>query len=97
MPSQMRRQVLDFRRQLLKKGNRRCIDNCMDGVEPQPIHVIIAQPHDCIIAKEAADLVAVRTIEIETRSPRRRVLVRKVGAKLRQVVATWSKMVVYDV
>src|SRR3954468_17838689 len=97
MPSQMSRQVLDFGRQLLQKGNCRCIDNCMHRIEPQAIHVIVAQPHDRVVTKEPADLITIRTVEIETRSPRGRVPSRKVRAKLRQVVAAGTKMVVYNV
>ena len=88
---------VDFRRQLLEKMARRGVDQRMHRVEPEAVEVVVAQPHQRVVAEEPADLVAAGVIEIDRVAPRRVVAVGEIRAEPAQVVAGRSEVVVDDV
>ena len=97
MPPEMCFQINNFGRQLFQKRNGRSVDDCVHGIQAQSVDVIVAEPHDCVVAKKAAHFVAVGPVEIKCRTPRRRVTIGKIRTKLRKIVAAWAQMVVDDV
>src|SRR4051812_35448190 len=97
MATQMSLQLLYLTCQLLQKWNRRRVDDRVNRVQSQPVDVIIAQPHERVIAKETADFVAIRPVEVERISPRRVMARGKVRTEHGQVIATRSEMVVDDI
>ena len=56
----------------------------MHRIETQRIEVIIRNPFDGIGYEEMPDLVAVRIIEVERRSPWSLVSIREIGGELRR-------------
>ena len=85
------RKNFDLGRELLKKVNRGAVDEGVDGVEAQAVDVIVAQPHEGVVAEEAADLVAAGVLEVDGVAPRREVIGGEVGAELAGVVADGPK------
>ena len=69
----------------------------MHGIEPQAVEVVVAQPHDRVVAQEAADLLAALVVEVDRVAPRRRVAMSEVRAELPEVIAGGPEMVVDDV
>ena len=49
-------ETLDFSGQLLEEVNRGAIDQRVDRVQAQAVDMIIAQPHERVVAKEPSDL-----------------------------------------
>src|SRR6266849_2897632 len=71
-----------FRRQLRKKRKRAGIKNSVNGVEPQRVDVKILEPVEGVIDEVTANLIAVRTVKVERRSPGRFIAIRKIGTIL---------------
>ena len=67
------------------------------GIEAQAVEVIIAQPHDGVVAEEAADFVAACVFEVDGVSPGRVVQVGEVWAEFGEVISRRAKVVVDDV
>ena len=57
--------------ELLQEVGRRGVDERMHGVETEAIEMIVAQPHDGVVAEEPAHLVAAGRVEIDGVSPGR--------------------------
>lgn len=73
------------------------VEDAVDGVEAQPIDVIVGQPVERVVDEEAAHLVAVGPVEVERRAPGRLVTIGEVGAEVLEVVPLRSEVVVDDV
>src|SRR4051812_45460319 len=69
----------------------------MDSVQPEPIRVVIPQPHEGIVDDEGPDLVASGAVIIDRPTPRRGIFISEVGAIGLQVIAVGTQVVVYDV
>ena len=83
--------------QLGQQVHSRGVDDGVDSVEPQPVAVVVAQPHLGVVEDEAPHLVRPGVVVVDSGSPRRVVLVGEVGPELRKVVARGSEVVVDDV
>ena len=46
---------MDFGGELLQKVDGGAIDVGMDGIEAQAVEMVIAEPHEGVVAEEAAD------------------------------------------
>src|SRR5262245_7618550 len=82
---------------LFEEIQRRLIENRMNSVEPERIDVIVGDPFQGIKNEKATDLIALRVIEIQARTPRRFVTIREIGPELRQVISFRTDVVVDDV
>ena len=71
----------DLSRQLLEEVHGRSVDEGVHGVEAQAVEVVVAQPHQGVVAEEAAHLLAARAVEIHGRAPGRLVAVGEVRAE----------------
>ncbi len=94
LPSKHRRQDFDFGRELLHKVDRRAVHELVHGIEPQAVDVVVAQPHQGVVAEEAPHLVAARVLEVDGVAPGSAVAVGQVGAELRGVVSHRPEVVV---
>src|SRR5579862_4323547 len=83
--------------ELLEKRNRGGVEDCVDRVQAQTVDAIVAQPHQCVVAKESADLVAVPIVEINRVAPWRVIPVSKVGTEFREIVPFRTEVIVNDV
>src|SRR5712671_1402972 len=66
----------DFAGKLLEKMDRRQVNDCVHRIDPQSIEMIIAQPHERVVAEEAAHFVAATFVEINGVAPRRFIAMR---------------------
>ena len=57
------------------------VGNRMHRIDPQSIEMIIAQPHERVVAEEAAHFVAATFVEINGVAPRRCISMRQVVAE----------------
>src|SRR5688572_344597 len=87
MPAEMRHQFVNLGSELFKKRDRRCIHNCMHGVESKAINVVVAQPHLRVVAEIAAHLVAQGPIEVQALAPGRRMSLTEIRAELWKIIA----------
>ncbi len=85
------------RAELLQEGGGAGVDDGVHGVEAEAVEVVVAEPHQGVVAEEPADLVAVRAVEVERVAPGGVVAVGEVGGELRQEVARRPHVVVHDV
>lgn len=76
---------------------QRLVDQGMHGVQPQRVDVELAQPADGVLADEIADAVGVLVVQVDSRSPRRVVLVGEIGREDGGVVAGGPEVVVDDI
>ena len=53
--------------------NRALVLEGVHGVEPQPVEMVIAQPHQRVAHDEGAHLVGARLVQVDGRAPGRRV------------------------
>ena len=87
-------QDVDLGGQLLQEGDGGGVDDGVDGVEPEAVEMVVAEPHQGVVAEVAADLVAVRPVEVQSVAPRGLVAIGEVRPELRQVVARRPEVVV---
>ena len=73
------------------------IDQRVHGIESEAVEVVVAQPHQRVVAEEPAHLVAAGAVEVDRVAPRRVVAVGEVRPKLAKVIPLWSEVVVDDV
>ena len=90
-------QLAHRRAKLLEDGQRRGVDDGVNRIQPQPVAVIVPQPHQGVVDDERPHLGAVRAVEVDGVAPVGGVTVGEVGAELRQVVAGRTQMVVHHV
>src|SRR5687768_12129533 len=69
----------------------------MDRVEPEPIAVIVAEPHERIVDEKGPNLSAASIVEVDGVPPRGAVAIGEVGTEAREVVAVRTEVVVDDV
>ena len=72
----------------------RIVEQGVDGVEAQPVNVVVAQPHQGVVDEVAAHFVAAGTVEVDGIAPGRLVVAGEVGAVDAQVVAIGPEVVV---
>src|SRR5580704_16015821 len=87
----------DFTRKLFQEMDRGRIEDGMDRVDAQAIEVIIAEPHERVVAEKAAHLSTVRAVEIQRRTPERGVPRCEIRPESAQIVSAWAKMIVDDI
>jgi hypothetical protein len=75
----------------------RVIENGVHGIDAQAVEVIVAQPHQCIVANKSPNMVAIRTIEIYCLPPRRSVTIGEIWSEVSEVVPGGAQMVVNDI
>ena len=66
----------------------------MYGVQPQPVHVVVAEPLECVVDEEAPDVVTAGSIQVHCVAPRRVVAVGQVRPEFHEVVAVRPEVVV---
>ena len=93
----MRLERVDFGGELLHEVDGGAVHVGVDGIEAQAVEVVIAEPHEGVVAEEAADFEAAAVFEIDGVAPRRVVCGGEVGAEFREVVAGGAEVVVDDV
>src|SRR6202011_3534188 len=71
--------------------------NPVNRVEPKRVDVILSQPVQRIVDEETPYAVALRTVKIYRRAPRRSIDVRKTGGVFAKIVSFGTQVVVYDV
>src|SRR5579859_4493555 len=74
--------------------SRGAIDKSVYRVQPQSVEMIVAQPHQRVVAEEAPHLIAAFFFEVDCPTPGRVVILRDVRAKLPSVVSVGAKVVV---
>src|SRR4029453_2228397 len=77
--------------------HRRGIDDCVYGVEPQSIEMIVPQPHESVVAEKSAHFIAERSVQVNGCSPWGCVTVGEVGTERVEVVSGGSQVVVNNV
>src|ERR1700736_2501705 len=82
---------------LAKHMIRAEVINPVNRVEPKRVDVILSQPVQRIVDEETPYAVALRTVKIYRRAPRRSIDVRKTGCVFAKIVSFRTQMVVYDV
>src|ERR1700691_3196919 len=69
----------------------------MHGIQSQPVDSIIAQPHQRVVAKKSANLVAVSIVEVKRLAPWRAISIGKVRTEFAKVVPLRTQVIVNDV
>ena len=90
-------EVVDRCAQLGKEGQRAVVDERVDGVEAQPIDVVIGEPVARVVDEEPTHLGAPLAVQVHRGAPRRAMAVGEVGTELGEVAALGPEMVVDDV
>src|SRR5437879_1508155 len=86
---------MPFTRFSTRLGGR--VENRVNGIEPEAVEVIVAQPHQCVVAKETAHFVAIRAIEVNGPSPGSGIAMREVRGELWEIIPGRTEMVVNDI
>ena len=74
------------------------VDQRVDGVQPEPVDVVVVQPHQRVVDDEVAHLVGLRTVEIDPVTPGvGPTVVVQVRPEPRQHVPAGTEMVVDDI
>src|SRR5579864_9800747 len=81
-------------RELFEDMDRRVVDDGVNRVQPQPVDVVVANPHGGVVDHEPAYLVAAGSVEVDAPSPKRPVAPAEVRAELGKKVAGRAEMVV---
>src|SRR5215475_15953328 len=84
----------DFCTKLLHEVNGGSIHVGVHGVEAQAVDVIVAQPHEGVVAEEAPYFVTACVFEIDRVTPRRVVEVREIWTEFREVISGWAEVVI---
>src|SRR5882762_1370241 len=88
---------VNFLRQFCEKRKRARIKDSVKGVEPQHIDMKSFQPVKRVFDEKAAYVVAVGSVKVQRRSPRRLVMLGKIWTIFAQIIAFRSEVVVDDV
>src|SRR5215472_2297251 len=76
----------------------RIVDDAVDGVEAEPVHVVLGQPEQRIVNKEIANRTVLGAVEVVTVSPGSAVPVgEELGRIHPEVISFGTKMVVNDI
>jgi hypothetical protein len=73
------------------------IEDSVDGIDPETIHMIFGHPVKSILNDESPDLITPRPIKVDSRTPWRLVAVSKIRCVITEIVSLRSQMVVNDV
>ena len=76
---------------------RTLVVDVVQGVQPQGVEVVLAQPEEGVLDEEVADAVAVGLVVIEGVAPGGSILAGEVRAEIPQIVALRTQVVVDDV
>src|SRR5690349_11138878 len=79
--------------QLAEHMNRTEVEDLVNCVEPQRVDMILSQPVQSIVDEESPDAIALRTVEIDCRAPRRSIAVGKVWAVLAKIISFRAQMI----
>ena len=85
------------RAELFGDVHRAQVHDPVHRVEAKPVEVILRHPVHRVVHHVAADLVAVRAVQVEALTPGGAIPVREVGAELAEVVPLGTEMVVHHV
>ena len=96
-PALVRGQRRHLGAELLEEVRCRVVGDRVHRVEAQPVAVVVAQPHQCVVDDEPAYLVAAGSVEVDRRAPVGLVPLGEVRPELGQVVACRAEVVVDDV
>ena len=97
MAAELRFEPAHFFRELFEEmGGGRIVDGVY-RVEAQAGEMIIAEPHQRVVTKEAADFVAIGVVEIDGGSPGCGVGFREIRAEPREVISDGAEVVIDDV
>ncbi len=91
---QLSPKLLHFDRELFQHVHWALVHDRVHGVEPQPVHVIVANPHQRVVDDEAPHLVAAGAVEVDRGSPVGVMTVAEVRSELRKEVAGRPQVVV---
>ncbi len=94
-PAQPGGQRVDRRGQLLQQRQRSVVHDGVHRVQPEPVHVEVAQPAGRVVDHVAPDLIGTGAVRVEGGTPL--VLAREVRAEAIQVSAGRPDVVVHDV
>ena len=97
MAAALRLKLGDISGQLLKDVSGGGVDKCMDGVEPQTIEMIIAQPHQCIVTNKAAYFVAIGAVEIDGIPPGSGMAIGEIRREAPEIISRRPEMVINNV
>ena len=87
LPVQQRAEGLHLDGQLLEEVQRAVVLEGVHRVEPQPVQVVVAQPHQRVADQEAADLVGAGLVQVDRGTPGGHVRLGEVGPEVGQPVA----------
>ena len=68
-PAQVRRQRVHLDRQLLQQVQRAQVDQRVHGVQPQPVHVVLVQPHQRVVQDVAPHRAGPRAVQVDQLAP----------------------------
>src|SRR5580704_10214731 len=74
--------------------NRRTVYELMHCIEPQAVDMIVAHPHNDVVAEEAPHLVAACTFEVDRAAPGCMMPVRHIRPELARIVSHRPEVVV---
>ena len=80
--------------ELFQEGSGGTVQDGVNRVQTKGVHVKLIQPVKGILDEEAADLIAVRTVEIEGRTPRGLITFGEVGGVIAETVSFRSQVIV---
>ena len=86
LPPQSRCLLVKSLAQLRQNMDRTVVINVVNRVQPECVDVIFAEPIESIVYDEAPDAIASGPVEVDSRPPRRSIVIREIGAELGQIV-----------
>jgi hypothetical protein len=73
------------------------IEDSVDGIDPETIHMIFGHPVKSILNDESPDVITPRPIKVDSRTPWRLITVSKIRRVITEIVSLRPQMVVNDV
>src|SRR6266540_6693133 len=86
--------AMDLSGKLLKEMSRSEIEDLVDRIQPQGVHMKFMDPVEGIGNEKGAHLIAIRAVEVDRVSPRGAVVVGKIKSELAEIVTLRSEVVV---
>ena len=86
-PARQGRERVHLDREFLKQVQGATVLERVHRVEPQPVDVVVAQPHQHVADHEGANFVGARLVQVHRRAPRRHVRGGEVRPEVREPVA----------
>jgi hypothetical protein len=88
---------MDSLGQLLQERFGREIEDRVDGIDPERIHVKLQYPIEGIFYEEATNLIRMRPVKVDGLPPGQTVAIGKVWPKIREIVPFGAQMVVHNI